>query len=141
MELVSDGSLTLMRAIDSFDIHRGNRFSTYATFSLMKGFAQTGVKTITHRQPRSLETSALEALPNRSSGQFERFEAADDVTYLLGALSNAERRVVRSLFGIGVRTSNSANEIASRLGVSPARVRQIEKSAMAKMRLSASNCR
>ena len=41
MELVSDGTMTLMRAIDSFDIHRGHKFSTYATLALMKGFARS----------------------------------------------------------------------------------------------------
>src|SRR5205085_266481 len=41
MELVSDGTMTLMRAVDSFDVHRGNKFSTYATFALMKGYARS----------------------------------------------------------------------------------------------------
>ena len=30
MELVSEGNLTLMRAVEGFDLHRGHRFSTYA---------------------------------------------------------------------------------------------------------------
>ena len=34
------GNLILMRAVDGFDIHRGHRFSTYATLALMKGFAR-----------------------------------------------------------------------------------------------------
>ena len=41
MELISDGNITLMRAVESFDVHKGNRFSTYATFALMKGFARS----------------------------------------------------------------------------------------------------
>src|SRR5690606_4720822 len=39
MDLVSEGNLTLMRAVESFDVGKGNRFSTYATLALMKGFA------------------------------------------------------------------------------------------------------
>src|SRR5205814_832841 len=41
MELISDGNITLMRAVESFDTHKGNRFSTYATLALMKGFARS----------------------------------------------------------------------------------------------------
>src|SRR5205807_7053638 len=41
MELISDGNMTLMRAVEGFDVHRGNRFSTYATLALMKGFARS----------------------------------------------------------------------------------------------------
>jgi DNA-directed RNA polymerase sigma subunit (sigma70/sigma32) len=41
MELISDGNLTLMRAVEGFDIHKGHRFSTYATLALMKGFARS----------------------------------------------------------------------------------------------------
>ena len=52
MELISDGNLTLIRAVDSFDIHKGNRFSTYATFALMKGFARS-VPEMLSRAPRS----------------------------------------------------------------------------------------
>ena len=33
--------MTLMRAVDSFDFHRGHKFSTYATLALMKGFARS----------------------------------------------------------------------------------------------------
>ena len=40
-ELVSDGNLSLIRAVEKFDVSRGNRFSTYATWAIMKNFART----------------------------------------------------------------------------------------------------
>ena len=40
-ELVSDGNISLLRAVDKFDFSRGNKFSTYATWAIMKNFART----------------------------------------------------------------------------------------------------
>ena len=40
-ELVSDGNLSLIRAVEKFDVSRGNRFSTYATWAIMKNFARS----------------------------------------------------------------------------------------------------
>src|SRR5262249_6453762 len=40
-ELVSDGNVSLMRAVDKFDFNRGFKFSTYASWAIMKNFART----------------------------------------------------------------------------------------------------
>ena len=40
-ELVSDGNMSLMRAVEKFDYGRGNKFSTYASWAIMKNFART----------------------------------------------------------------------------------------------------
>ena len=40
-ELVSDGNMSLIRALEKFDISRGNKFSTYASWAIMKNFART----------------------------------------------------------------------------------------------------
>ena len=40
-ELVSDGNMSLMRAAEKFDVSRGNKFSTYASWAIMKNFART----------------------------------------------------------------------------------------------------
>ncbi|MCA9083781.1 MAG: RNA polymerase subunit sigma-70 [Planctomycetaceae bacterium] len=39
-ELVSDGNMSLIRAIEKFDYSRGNKFSTYASWAIMKNFAR-----------------------------------------------------------------------------------------------------
>ena len=50
-DLVSDGNISLMRAAEKFDVSRGNRFSTYATWAIMKNFARTIPAVLRHREP------------------------------------------------------------------------------------------
>jgi RNA polymerase primary sigma factor len=40
-ELVSDGNISLLRAVEKFDFARGNKFSTYASWAIMRNFART----------------------------------------------------------------------------------------------------
>ncbi len=40
-ELISDGNMSLIRAVEKFDFARGFRFSTYASWAIMKNFART----------------------------------------------------------------------------------------------------
>jgi len=40
-ELISDGNNSLMVAVEKFDFRRGNRFSTYATWAIVKNYAQS----------------------------------------------------------------------------------------------------
>jgi RNA polymerase sigma factor (sigma-70 family) len=39
--LVSDGNMSLIRAVEKFDCARGNKFSTYASWAIMKNYART----------------------------------------------------------------------------------------------------
>src|SRR5690606_28128213 len=40
-EMVSDGNMSLIRAIEKFDYTKGNKFSTYATWAIMKNYARS----------------------------------------------------------------------------------------------------
>src|SRR5690606_3874059 len=39
--LISDGNMSLMRAVEKFDYSRGFKFSTYATWAVVKNFARS----------------------------------------------------------------------------------------------------
>ena len=45
-ELVSDGNMTLFRAVAKFDYARGFRFSTYATWAIIKSYATRSRRSI-----------------------------------------------------------------------------------------------
>ena len=57
-ELVSDGNMSLIRAAEKFDYARGNKFSTYASWAIMKNFARTIPDE--HRRRDRFRTSQLE---------------------------------------------------------------------------------
>ncbi|MDP7289686.1 MAG: sigma-70 family RNA polymerase sigma factor, partial [Phycisphaerae bacterium] len=40
-ELISDGNVSLMRAVEKFDYSRGFRFSTYASWAIMRNYARS----------------------------------------------------------------------------------------------------
>jgi RNA polymerase sigma factor (sigma-70 family) len=136
-ELVSDGTMTLMRAVDSFDTHRGNKFSTYATFALMKGFARSVPQMLARRaagQPS--DSGRMIELPDRRvAAATNRFLAREELSHLLQRLDTRERDVLSGHFGLGDVTPASYEQLGRRLGISMERVRQIEQLALAKLRV------
>ena len=143
MELISDGNLTLMRSIESFDTHKGNRFSTYATLSLMKGFARS--VPLMQAQTLPIRRVAMDMdLPDlRHVGIGSRMTERDEVRQLLSRLEESERRVLLAHYGLsdGGRSDGTLpatfEEVASSLSLTTNRVRQIERVALAKLRAEA----
>ena len=142
MELISDGNLTIMRAVESFDFHRGHRFSTYATLALMKGFARS-VPQMAAAASRSGggpgDDGALACVADtRFAASGDRMLAREEVGQLLSRLDDRERAVLLAHYGLEGRTEPATYEQVGRLlGMTKQRVRQIEQSALAKLRSAA----
>jgi RNA polymerase sigma factor (sigma-70 family) len=136
MELVSDGNLSLIRAAESFDVHRGNKFCTYATLALMKGFARSVPRMQAAGPSVDLAHGLLQSLPDsRMASSNDRLAHRDEVAQLLQRLSGRETQVLMSRFGLNERGLPVApDEIAVTMGISAQRVRQIEQTALAKLR-------
>jgi RNA polymerase sigma factor (sigma-70 family) len=139
MELVSDGNVTLMRAVESFDVHKGNRFSTYATLALMKGFARSVPTMLAAQRGAGASDARDEMFANlpdaRMTGAAERGLQRDELRQMLGRLDDREREVLSAHYGLNDSSDAATFEqVGERLGISKQRVRQIEQKALAKLR-------
>ncbi len=75
-ELVSDGNMSLIRAVEKFDFARGNKFSTYASWAIMKNFARTIPDELRRRDRYRTSTDEMfSATEDERSDQYE-LEAA-----------------------------------------------------------------
>jgi RNA polymerase primary sigma factor len=140
-ELISDGNMSLMRAVDKFDYTRGFKFSTYASWAIMKNFArsvpQEGV-----RRDRFM-TGRDELLEMSHDMRFEGEEAyhepdisvRQNIERVLSELEGREREIVMRRFGLGDQPGpQTLEEVGKHFGVTKERIRQIETRALGKLR-------
>jgi RNA polymerase primary sigma factor len=135
MELISEGNVTLIRAVDSFDIHKGNRFSTYATFALMKGLARSVPEMLSRGHEAVSGDSIFGSIADARNARIPSDLAdRDQIRQLLSRLERRERDVIDAHYGLSAGRPATYEQVGSRLGLSKQRIRQIEQSALEKMR-------
>jgi len=135
--LVSDGTVSLMQAIEKFDCTRGVRFSTYSSWAIRKNFAKSIPREYHIRRAAATGTQELldeHADPHTvSAGERELGHVLHStVASLLLELSPREREVVIARFGIGAE-AETLEQIGKRFSVSRERIRQIEARALRKL--------
>lgn len=135
-ELMSDGTITVMRAVEGFDLHTGNRFSTYATLALMKGFARSVPAALNARHGAGATDPPrlAELADTRGEQTLHSLLHRDEIGQLLSRLTDREQHVIRAHFGLDRTEPATYEQVASTLGLSKQRVRQIEQIALAKLR-------
>jgi len=142
-ELVSDGNVSLIRAVEKFDFERGNKFSTYASWAIMKNFARTIPDE--HRRRDRYRTSYAEMFgvtEDARSDQYEQESAQSrreaQVEKILERLDEREQRIIISRFGLSRgQEPLTLKEVGAELGVTKERIRQIEARALSKLRKAA----
>lgn len=139
-ELVSDGNVSLMKAVEKFDYTTGNRFSTYATWALYRNFARTipdERKRVERFRPGDVSLLELKQDHRSSPIQAERAyaEQTSQVKRFMGELNERERKIVEMRYGFGADSKpQTLRQVGKNMGVTKERVRQIEMRALEKLR-------
>jgi RNA polymerase primary sigma factor len=142
-EIVSEGNMALLRAIEKFDVDRGFKFSTYACRAILKGFSRMAMKATRHRSRFPVE---FEPEMEQSDWQDKRRNAVEEdcidelkaiVERNLADLSNIEQTVIRRRFNWKQADESplTLEEVGRIIGVTKERVRQIQNKALAKIRV------
>jgi RNA polymerase primary sigma factor/RNA polymerase sigma factor len=142
-ELVSDGNISLMRAVEKFDYARGTRFSTYAACAIIRNSAQARVCEFRDRARfRNAGDEVFQSVTDwRINPQTE--EAAQrqrevEIARLLTELDDRERQIIRGHYGLNSGCKPmTLKDLGSKLGVSKERIRQLAARALAKLRQAA----
>ncbi len=134
-ELFSEGLVPLMKSVEKFDYTRGFKFSTYASWAIMKHFARI-VPLAGQHQHELLSPEDMDALqPGVSEvDEHEAYRRSMAVQGALEHLTDRERHVLENRFGLDrAEEPLSLSQLGTRLGVTKERIRQIESKAMEKL--------
>ncbi len=140
-ELLSAGMLALTRAIDAFDPWRGIHFGTYACNAIVRAFWRCRRQEAKRRlrEPGRLDAHAERTRPADTRRDEERALWCERLSAILtedrGGLTPIEKHVLRQrLPRDGDAPPRTLTDLGREVGLSKERVRQIETSAIRKLR-------
>lgn len=151
-DLVSEGNMALLRAVDKFDVSRGFKFSTYACRAILKAFSRTGVKLSKYRAmfPTDFDPKLERSDYQEEKNDRHEAECVDEIRLILRSnraeLTDIEREVIEHRFALGRdrqagrgdrgTSPLTLEQVGRIIGVTKERVRQIQNKALEKLRVS-----
>lgn len=147
-DLISEGNMALLRAVDKFDAARGFKFSTYACRAIIKAFSRQGIKLSKYRT--MFPTDFDPKLERSNWDETRRDDHEQDCVSEVGRvfrdniadLSEIERQVIHHRFGVAEDKTEqdpdakplTLEQVGKLIGVTKERVRQIQNKALIKLR-------
>ncbi len=136
--------MSLIRAAEKFDFARGNKFSTYASWAIMKNFARTIPDEHKHRDRfRTSHSEMFHSTEEHRSGPVRARKRLSQrpgsrPAGILGQLDEREQKIIISRFGLDHgHEPLTLKEVGVEMGVTKERIRQIEARALEKLRIAA----
>jgi RNA polymerase primary sigma factor/RNA polymerase sigma factor len=142
-ELISDGNMSLIRAVDRFDYARGNKFSTYASWAIMKNFVRSIQDDHRHRDRfrtglAEMFSDTGDVRPDHVEQELIQSKRETEVERILRRLDERERKIIVQRFGLTRgQEPLTLKQVGANLGVTKERIRQLEMRALGKLRQAA----
>ncbi len=145
--LVSDGNMSLIRAVEKFDYSRGNKFSTYASWAIMKNFARTIPNEFKHKD--RFRTTTEELFIARQDERRDPYleetvqrSRQRELSKILNRLDDREQKIISARFGLGRgKEPLTLKQVGEEMGVTKERIRQLEARALIKLREAANEAK
>ena len=139
-QLISDGNLSLIKACETFDYSRGNRFSTYASWAVMKNFARSiPEENYLLKTYQPVEPELIEEARRDEAEEMPHYEYLSNLRQglmtVIDRLDEREREIVINRFGLNPQDKHhTLEDIGEVFNLSKERIRQIEAKAIEKIR-------
>ncbi len=139
-EMISDGNMSLIKAIEKFDYTRGFKFSTYASWAIMKNFARSipAENTRLDRFRTGSEEVFVQSMDPRTDqfrDEIVNYRQREALMGILGQLELRERDIIMHRYGLETgQQPQTLEQVGHRLGVTKERIRQIEARALKKLK-------
>ena len=158
-ELISEGNMGLMRAIEKFDEEKDIKFISYAVWwirqAMLEAIKKKRLLTMVEIDPTESNDTIFER--KIADDEDERMEGISDVGFsneadehkkelkanqkevigkLLNSLNSREKEIIEHYYGLSNKRELTLNEIGKKYNLSSERVRQVKLTAIRKLRSS-----